>query len=242
MNRCTWGLTLAAVLISVAPVRAQQKDPFAGPEQFPEFRNLSGLAGGHNHFHIAGASASNTSSPAFGSGTSHATLIGTFGTTLGPVNLAITDMVKSFPRFDQAVNLQLQYSPKTEIASRIVGSIGVQDIRGHGGSAGEGFPADDRKSSRSFFAVITARATANGAKHPVYISAGGGTRRFNHGFFSVSGQVAEPARLFVEYDGFGANEGVLFTFNTKDKKPVEFNAGVGLVKSRYFAFFGGIGF
>ncbi len=264
MIRPLRGIVLAALLCAPALARAQH-EALVGPEQFPEFRNLSGLAGsgygtdwqghpsmsgpialsspvayvlGHNHVHVVAGFMSNDSTPRFSESEANGTITGTYGATLGPVNIAITDMVLNTSKFSQSFHIQLQYVPQVE--SPMALSIGVQDLRGGGGSAGEGFGAAEQRTSRSFFVVGTWRVPKS--RNPLFISGGGGTRRFAHGFASVSYQVIQPVRAFVEYDGFGANEGLLFTWMSRDRRPIELNAGVSLVKSRYLTLFAGIGF
>ncbi len=240
-------------------------DPTAGPEHFPQFRNLSALAGsvfgadargfsslsgptalstpvahvlGHNQFRIAGGAMSFTSSPELGESKSNGTFYLMYGATLGRFNIAISPMFLS-GGLDRAWNLQAQLIPDDK--SHVAFSIGVQDIDGTGGSAGEGFPAEDGRSSRSFFGVATYRVDTS--KSPVYVSAGVGTRRFRAAFASLSHQIAQPVRIYAEYDGFGINDGVLFSWKSgAAKRSPEVNAGIGFVRSRYFTLMAGVGF
>jgi len=240
-------------------------DPTAGPENFPHFRNISALAGsvfgadargfsslsgptalstpvahvlGHNQFRLAGGAMSFSSSPELSSSNSNGTFYLMYGATLGRFNVAISPMFLSRGG-DRSFNLQAQLIP--EDTSHVAFSVGVQDIEGGGGSAGEGFPADDGKSSRSFFGVATYRVDT--AKSPVYISAGVGTRRFRAAFASVSHQIAQPVRIYAEYDGFGINDGILFSWKSgAAKRSPEVNAGIGFVRSRYFTLMAGVGF
>jgi hypothetical protein len=260
----------AKLLTAVASIFIQSAglcsdDPTAGPEHFPQFRNLSALAGsgfgadsrgystlsgptalstpvghvlGHNQFRIAGGKMSFDSSPTLSSSKSNGTFYLMYGATVGSVNIAISPMFLS-DRLDKAFNVQAQLIPKE--GSHIAFSVGVQDIDGTGGSAGEGFPAEDGRSSRSVFGVATYELPA--AKIPVFVSAGIGSRRFRGGFASVSGQVVQPLRIYGEYDGFGLNEGLLLTWKAgKAKKSPEVNAGLGFVRGKYVALLAGLGF
>lgn len=259
------GLAAAAATLIVPTVARCADDPTAGPEHFPQFRNLSALAGsgfgadrngysslsgptalstpvahvlGHNQFRIAAGKMSFDSSPTLSSSKSNGTFYLMYGATVSNVNIAISPMFLS-DRLDHAFNLQAQLIPKE--GSHVAFSVGVQDIDGTGGSAGEGFTTEDGRSSRSFFGVATYQLDTK--RNPVFVSAGIGSRRFKGGFASVSGQIVEPLRAYAEYDGFGLNEGVLLTWKTgKAKKSPEVNAGVGFIRGKYVTILGGIGF
>jgi hypothetical protein len=113
---------------------------------------------------------------------------------------------------------------------RLVPSIGVQDLLGTGGSAGTGLPTDGR-SSQSVFGVLTYRLETG--RRPVYLSAGIGSRRFRNSFQSASYQVSRSTRVWLEYDGFGLNEGALFTYRIGGRNGPFLNTVVGLVRTQY---------
>src|SRR5437588_9861719 len=234
------GVMIAATTMLFAPCARASDDPTAGPEHFPQFRNLSALAGsgfgadsqgysslsgptalstpvahvlGHNQFRIAGGKMSFDSSPTLSSSKSNGTFYLMYGATIGPVNVAISPMFLS-DRLDHAFNLQAQLIPKE--GSHVVWSLGVQDIDGTGGSAGEGFPVEDGRSSRSIFGVVTYRLDTS--RNPVYVTAGIGSRRFRGGIASASYQVVDPLRIYAEYDGFGINDGLLLTWKAGKAK------------------------
>ena len=179
-----------------------------------------------------------SSSPELGSANSNGTAFGTFGATFQRFNVSGTVMFLS-DIGDQSINLQAQYIPAA--GSKIVGSVGVQDIEGGGGSAGEGFPADDGRSSRSFFGVATYRIDTT--RGPIFLSGGIGTRRFKNGFASVSHQIAGPLRFYAEFDGFDFNEGFLLSFKTGQAahSPILY-AGIAMIRSQYMTLTAGIGF
>ncbi len=259
---------ICACLLALPSLARAQNEALTGPEQFPEFRNLSGLSGsgygvdwqgnpslagpvalstpvayvlGHNRLRLLGGSMGNSADPAtaFRSSSGNSTVFGTYGGTIGPVNIALTDMVINTSKFSQVFNLQLQYVPRTRWA--IMPSIGVQDIRGGGGSAGEGIQPADRRTSTSYFITFT-HQFATGA-NPLFVSAGVGSRRFKKGFASASYQVVRPVRAFLEWDGLGNwNEGVLFSWMTAARRPLELNAGVAFVRGEYITLFAGIGY
>ncbi len=258
------------IMFLVVPLHASgqsatvKKNPFAGTDKFPEFRDFSALSGstygvdsdgftslsgptafstpiahvlGRGQFRIGGGATSFSSSPAVNQTDSDGTFFATYGHTIGRVNAAVSIMVLS-QDLNFALNGQVQYVPSR--SSRWVASAGVQDWRGHGGSSGDQVAGDNRTST-SVFGVVTYRADTPRA--PVYLSAGIGFRRFSNGFGSISYQVAKPVRVWVEHDGFGVNEGILLTWRQRDShRSPEFNALIGLVKGRYFTIGGGLGF
>jgi len=240
------------------------RNPFLGAEQFPEFRDFSALSGstygvdasgyvslsgptalstpiahvlGHGQFRLGGGFTSFNSSPAFRDHNSDGTFFGTYGQTVGRFNAAVSLMVLSIAR-NLSMNGQIQYVPAA--SSQWAASIGIQDWRGAGGSAGEAIAGDGRKS-RSPFGVLTYRVDM--LRSPVYLSAGVGLRRFQGGFGSVSYQVSQPVRVWMEHDGFGINSGVLLSWKTdRSTRSPEVNALIGLVKNRYLTLGGGMGF
>ncbi len=235
-----------------------------GKNQYPQYRQLSGLAGGgygldangrsslsgptafstpiayvlgHDQVRLAVTSESFNSAPAFGVGTSNGKGLVAYGHTFGQVNIMASDVFKSH-NLDQAYNLQASLIPLRRQPFGF--SVGVQDVLGLGGSAGSGLPTD-RFSSQSVFVVSTYRWDT--ARRPIYISAGIGTRRFAKSFSSASYQFLKPLRGWVEYDGWGFNEGVLLTGRTgHGRAQLEFNGNVGLIRGRFLTLGAGIGF
>lgn len=250
----------AAGLAFAAAVAAPAKGPFLGPNQFPQFRTLSGMSGagfgldfegfgslngptafstpiayvlGHNQFRLtAGETLFDKHK------INHTTLAGKaslqYGATFGRFNIDAGVLVKS-GRFDTAINAQVQYIPSSERSTSF--SVGVQDIRGKAGSAGEDVPGDS-ESSRSIFGVVTQPFTL--ANRTVFFSGGIGTRRFQKGFASLSGQLTGPVRLWAEYDGFGFNEGILLAAggaklgdSYAKRKGEEADLMIGFARGRY---------
>jgi hypothetical protein len=235
---------------------AQGRDPFAGPNQFPQFRNLSGLSGGgygldsqgypslsgatafstpiayvlgHDRLWLALAKASFSLAPGFSGGDSNGTGVFSFGHTFGRFNLAFTDLIKS-AHGDQAYNLQLGYVPSLDSSWGF--SVGVQDWQGNGGAAGLGVPGD-QLSARSLFGVVTYRVGLR--PRPLYVSAGIGRHRFARLFGSLSYQLSRPLRVWLEEDGYGINTGILITHPLRiGSKPVEIYNTLGLLRGRYF--------
>src|SRR5258708_7812029 len=131
-------IAIAFGLVFVLPhIAIGQTDPTAGPERFPQFRNLSGLAGsgygvdisgnpslsgptalstpvahvlGHNHIQISGGKMSFSGSPELSSSNSNGTAFAAFGASFGHVNLAGSVMFLS-DLGDNVFNLQAQYVP-----------------------------------------------------------------------------------------------------------------------------------
>ena len=256
-------ILLAALLLVGISSSAFAQGELAGEDKFPQFRGLSGLAGGgfgvdpdgrasltgatafstpiahvlgHRQWRIGFSSISRNDEFTLDFGGGNATGVLMYGHSFPGLNIALSDMFLSSIG-DQAINLQAQFAPSAE--SRANFSVGVQDISGDGGSSGTGVPGDD-KSSTSIFGVATFRATEG--ENPLWISAGFGTRRFRNGFANASIAVAKPARIWAEYDGFDPNFGATFTFRTgSEDRPTEFTILVGVVK-KYPTVAFGLGF
>jgi len=252
------------VLLAALPIHALAQADLAGTDRFPQFRNLSGLGCGgygldaqgfaslsgptafstpvayvlgHDQFRIQYASISHNMSANVTWGKSNNKLVGVYGHTFGPVNVAVSDIVLSRV-YDQAFNIQAELIPQRH--SRYAVSAGIQDIGGGGGSSGTGVPGDDH-NSRSFFGVVTYRATEG--LHPVYLSAGIGSRRFRNGFVNTSVQIASPVRLWTEWDGFGLNYGALLAYQQHyNGRIVELDFIAAVVDSRYMTLGFGFGF
>jgi len=241
-----------------------QGDPTIGFNQFPQFRNLSGLSGGGygldewGRGSLSGATAYSTpiayvlghdqvrlnigymsfdSLPRFSSDNINGSGTVVYGHTFGSFNVAISDMFKS-NSLDQAYNLQVGFIPPRHWPVTL--SVGVQDWQGNGGSAGETEPTD-KNSAQSYFGVMTYKIATK--RSPLYVSLGVGTHRFARVFESASYQVLEPLRVWVEQDGYGVNFGLLYTYKPhKSPSSFEWNTTVGFVKGQYFTIFTGIGF
>jgi hypothetical protein len=258
-----WVGLVGLLWVVVAGRGAAQRNPFLGADDYPQFRALSGLAGGsygvdeRGYGSLSGPTAYSTPTayvlgrdqfevgigktsfslvPNFDNNHSDGKGILSYGHTFGSFNVMFTDMFKSV-RLDQAYNMQIAYMPSPR--EHLVPSIGVQDVLGLGGSAGAGLPTDSR-SSRSIFGVLTYRIDT--ATRPVYVSFGDGTHRFRHTFESVSYQVNHPTRLWLEYDGFGFNEGALWSFRLGSPHGPILNTVVGLVRTSYLTFATSLGF
>lgn len=248
--------------VSSSPQRALN-DPFLGPNQYPQYRNLSGLAGGgfgvdprgypslvgptaystpiayvpgHDQIRILGAKMSFTSAPDVRIGHTNGSGVFLFGHTFGRINVAFSDLIKS-SEWDQALNFQIGWIPPSPTAPAF--SLGVQDIFGHGGAAGERLPGD-AASTRSLFGVVTWCAPLH---HPLYLSAGIGTCRFRQGFASASMPFSHSLRSWIEFDGYGLNEGFLWAvWQRKFGIRMETDLTIGLIRGRYFLIGGGVGF
>ena len=270
MRRILWGLLclLSCLRGTLLPAQGQGAgtvDPFLGKNKYPQFRNLSGLAGGgygtdaqghrsdsgptafstptayvlgHDSFFFANGGMNFRGALSLDERRLNGTLVGTYGHTFGQFNIAFTDFIKSYA-LDQVYNLQISLIPVHK--NRLGISIGVQDGEGRGGSAGAGQPTD-RNFSQSIFGVFTYPLDV-GAPNPLFVSAGLGTHRFGNGFGSASYRVGGPLRIYMEYDGFGFNQGLLVTRRIgKGHGAFDIDGNVGLVRGKYFAFSLGVGF
>lgn len=279
MRRISWGLLclmlsilgslqgypLAAQVTAGPPPQYVPTDPFLGKNQYPQYRNLSGLAGGgygtdaqgrrsesgptafstptafvlgHDSFFFADGGANFRGALSLDERRLNGTVVGTYGHTFGQFNIAFTDFIKSYA-LDQVYNLQIGLIPVHK--NRLGFSIGVQDGQGRGGSAGAGQPTD-RNSSQSIFGVFTYPVDV-GSIHPLFVSAGVGTHRFGNGFGSASYWVGGPLRTYLEYDGFGFNEGILLYQKVgRGRGSFDVNGNVGLLRGKFLAFSLGVGF
>lgn len=251
------------------PAVCAAQDPTSGFDRFPEFRNLSGLAGsgfgvdargylslsgpvafstpvahvlGHTQLFAVSGLTSFDSGPEFSTRRSNGTSVLMLGLSLPGVNVAFSDMALSWPHGRnapvQAFNAQLQ--PVLRPGSKLIPSLGIQDLGGAGGAAGTNVPGDTR-TSRSLFGVLTYRLDTG--RSPVYLSGGIGTRRFRRPFGSASWQAVKPLRLWLEQDGYGWNEGLLGAWNfTRGSRPAQLTTMLGYQKGRYFTWSVGVGF
>ena len=207
---------------------------------------------GHDQVQMALSEMSHDGAPTFVESRGKNVAFATYGHTFGSFNVAVSDLIKSH-FLDQSFNLQVEYiTPKPEPWAV---SVGVQDWRGGGGAAGDKEPGNTL-SSRSFFGVVTYRfdtghtpdvTVPEGAedtvRRPLFVSLGIGTRRFFHPFGSASYQVVHPMRVWIEQDGFGVNEGVLFATKAgPGKRAPRLSLLLGYVKERYFVWGAGMGF
>ncbi|MEP6754624.1 MAG: hypothetical protein ABJA67_03910 [Chthonomonadales bacterium] len=196
--------------------------------------NYGGILAGTNPFTITRKSTNNTAT-------------GAFGMTVGAYNILVSDNVLS-ERLDQAFQVQVQVPLPT--AKNMTLSFGALDVGGGAGSSGDGI-LNDARSSRSLFGVVTWKFAPSDYDpninadryHPMYVSVGGGTRRFANGFASISYQIARRYRTWAEYDGFGGNVGLTYATQVGlGGKKIELNALAGLVNGRYLTLGIGGGF
>lgn len=252
---------LALGLSAVSPAQAE----LSGRDRFPQFRGLSGLSGAgfgvlaNGRASFNGAMAYSTPightlggwSLAAGAGTISKNRTPVFFTTgsldktkgngtaffvagldLGPVG-SLAGGFTFLSGFGDNVST-LQFSPLAK--GPVQWSVGCQDLGGSGGSSGESSPGDGR-SSRSFFGAVTYEV-----QEGVYATGGIGTRRFQKGFASLSGNLGKNFKALAEYDGFGLNYGVAFSPGPLGRinlpslevtRTPEITVFLGMVKSRY---------
>ena len=105
-------------------------------------------------------------------------------------------------RWEPAENLQVQLVPAR--GNRPAFAVGVQDVFRNRdervGFRGEG--AD------SYYAVLTDQFGP--PEHPLFATAGVGSKRFNGVFGGVSWRAADQVTLMAEYDGWNVNAGAAF--------------------------------
>jgi hypothetical protein len=252
-------LFVAGMLLVTATGSAMAQQPY------PQFRGLSGLAGsgygvdpegyrslsapvaystpvahtlGRWQMQIGGGTLSYTRTPGISSSKTNGTGYVTAAVTLPRLNLAGTFFVKS-GAFDQVYHIQGQYIPAQN--AKWVASLGIQDIQGRGGAAGAGGGALDEASSQSVFGVVTYRWDTR--SNPLYLSLGFGTHRFGRSFASMSYQVVQPMRVWLESDGYGINFGTVLAWKLgHGRRSAEVTTTLGVVRGQYFTLSAGVGF
>ncbi|MCW5937039.1 MAG: hypothetical protein KIT11_07025 [Fimbriimonadaceae bacterium] len=207
-----------------------------GPGQYPQYRSMSGLPGSGYGVRADGSigmdGAMSISSPigyslsdwhaVFGLGNLSADLAPTFfrgrerdlggngtgqillGVSLGKYgSLTATHMILS-NKLDNAQNF-VWAPPGQKGALRYV--IGVQDVSGQGGTAGEQPDGTDPGESRSYFLAATYEVRPG-----THVSAGFGDTRFRRGFASASHNLTPRLKAVAEHDGYNWNAGLGYDF------------------------------
>lgn len=225
-------IAVAVGLLGVMGLASAQKE-LVGRKQFPQFRAMSGLSGSTfpvgrdglpsyegamglstpiaysltNWSFVAGlGSLSFDTSLRFPGGRenqrrTNGTAQFMVGVPLGSAgDLTVSYMVLS-SILDNALNLQ--FTPGKQ-EGKVRYSVGVQDIGGGGGSAGEQHP-NDGETSRSFFTVSTFEISPG-----THVSVGTGTNRFKSIFGNVSTTIAPNVKGTLEYDAFNWNVGISY--------------------------------
>lgn len=257
--RSFWLFAICFILIAGICTAA----PFTGAEQFYEFRDISGLSGsgygvntqgyrslsgpvalstpvaptlGHNQWQFEIGKLSNTNSFAWGNYHTNGTMYATWGNTYRNINIAVSEMILD-SHGAQSTNLQAQLIPNP--GSKWSFSLGVQELFGANKSAGNNAPGDQR-SSRSVFGVATYKIFGGG--HALYVSAGGGTRRYKNGFASVSYRLIPNIRYYAEFDGWVINQGLVFAHLFGEHGRYSVDAHAGFTDGKYPTIGFGVGF
>lgn len=258
-----------AVLVSASAACFAQKE-MVGEDLFPQFRSLGGLPGNMVPIGPGGApnyfGALSLSTPVaytlsgwhgvagFGSMSfdmslkfpkgkdkeANGTAQFMLGTSLGKFGSLSGGLMILSGLGDNAFNLQWSPPKKDE---KVQFAIGVQDIRGGGGSAGEGQPTDS-DSSRSFYGVATMALNEK-----THFSIGTGTRRFKGIFANVSTNITPTLKATLEYDAFNFNYGLAYriasfgklkgeTYDTAAQS-ADIHAFLGVVRGKFL--FWGVG-
>lgn len=261
--RCGTAALIASALLSTALPSAFAEEPTGGPFSYHQLRTLSALSGvtmgvdedgrislsgpvafstpvantlGHGKFWLAGGQYSFSHKPIFDQASGNWNYYLMYGGTVGKFNYTISDNIVD-TNVTQLVNLQAQYIPPK--GTRWIFAAGVEDL--FNGSPTRNNNNMDAATDTTVFGVVSFRPGGTG-RYPIWISAGQGSHRFAKPFGSASIQVAQPLRIWGEFDGFGANEGLLYTLKLghgKSGHPLGILVGAG--KSNYFLFGLGIG-
>lgn len=252
-----------AILVCIPGITQAQSD-LIGPDEYPQFRGVSGLPGGgfpvrpesgiglggafalstpvayslgHYEFFAGGSMLSTGSNiPPFSGGggnggdlfSANSTLWQMVGVKAGKVGwLTVSNMIVSSKR-DNGTNYHFKFNiPNSKIGI----AVGIQDIGGQIGSAGDIYKQADTKLSRSAYVVGT---TPLGDRS--YLSLGIGTRRFFKPFGSVSTWLTPRLGAFAEYEGREWNVGGLYglgKFRFLKDRPAESFTSFGIVDGKY---------
>lgn len=220
----------ASLLLVALPCAAFAQ--FGGPGNYPQFRSMSGLPGSGYGVTADGradiSGALSLSSP-IGHSLSDWEIVFGFGNLSSDLKLGFPrsrerdlggngsgQILLGVPlgRYGSATFTHMILSNKLDNAQNLVWSppgqrgplryvLGVQDIGGQGGQAGELPNGEDPGESRSYFAAAT--WTVRPGTH---VSAGFGDTRFKRGFASVSQGLGDRAKGVLEHDGYNWNVGL----------------------------------
>lgn len=264
MNRSFLSLAAACAVIACAAVSSAQAE-LSGRDRFPQLRGLSGLSGG-------GFGVTKEGLPRFSGAMTYTTPIGHTmggfsiaagfglvsidrslrfgglsdkGTTdgngtgfaIGGADLGTSGRIAFGFTFLSGIGdsvSSLQFSPNLEGKFQL--AVGCQDLGGSAGSSGEG-RVGDSDSSRSFYGAVTTEVAEG-----VFVTAGAGTRRWQKGFGSISGQISPRFKAVVEHDGWNFNYGLAFNpgplrkidaWDERKVRSAEITMFVGVIQSRY---------
>jgi hypothetical protein len=206
---------------------------FNGPRSYPQFRDISGFAGGtfgvdeSGKLGIDGAMAISTP---IGFALGHRRIVLGLGSLSRDSFLALPNLDRNGNAFESDASGQIVAGVDTPVgrinythfvlsslldsvgnmqwqlpirSSRLGLSIGAQNVWGRSGQSAEEYDPTNGDNSRSVFAVATYKV-APGA----YATLGVGDFRFKGVFGSACANVAPRTKAVVEYDTFGWNVGV----------------------------------
>ncbi len=251
-------LVIFALIATLLIPIASAQDPFDGRDEYPQFRNLSGLPGGlfgvlpsgkpgiggalalstpiayslaNGRLALVGADMSFTDRPQFIDPHGEDANPSSNGTLAGMVGIGVP--FGNFTVADMALSSKLDQVFNIHFTPKLnnrgVGiGLGVQDIKGHGGGGGAVIDQQEGTHSQSRYAVITHPCGRSG-----YLSVGWGDGRFRRPFGSASQGISKWGRALVEFDGFNWNCGLaakLGAFEGAPDRPVEINGFIGLIR------------
>lgn len=229
MGRVLFGI-YALSLVAVSYGQAG----FSGPDTYPQFRDLSGLAGGgfgvsrDGYATYSGAYSLTTpigyglrsGEKVFGIGArSFDTKIRFLDTDssqsngTGGTGQAIYGFSTSFGRFTASTMVlssrwdtvqHLQFNPNMGEENPLGFSLGVHNIAGRGQNAGENQPTD-KKFSRSFYVAATYEYNRS-----VFVTVGKGERRYEGIFANATYAFSDQLKYMVEKDRYGINQMIYF--------------------------------
>jgi hypothetical protein len=224
---------VAIGMIALGAYANAQIPGLTGPGRFPQFRDMAGLSGNGfgvtkrgdpsilgvvslsipsgnvlgNGWRMATlASRSQNSSfqwvntgKSQTSAQSDGTFAGVFGFSTNFGNIALSHMILS----SQLDSVQHVHWQLPIVSDNYSVSVGVHNITARPHAAGDSFPADDSKNSRSYFVAGTYQTEEGHA-----LTLGKGDTRFKGLFGGMNMPLGEKSKFFAEFDTFNWNYGL----------------------------------
>lgn len=243
--------------ISSRALHVQLLDPFLGAEQFPQFRDVSGLPGdgfgllvdgtpsingamalatpiafslGNGIFNIGGSTRSFDSAPQFPNlSSSDPNPSSSKLQGMAGVHTPIGNLSGTFEVLSAELDQVYNFELQLPLNWDKGGvAFGVQNLTGRH-EAAAAFSPGENAQSRSYFAVSTYEFLPND-----YVSLGYGDVRFRGPFGNVSVLAAPRLKVTTEYDTFSFNTGVAYSFGgIRNLQNTDFTLWVGYLEERY---------
>jgi len=158
------------------------------------------------------------------------------GFNLGLAGMLTASMMELSGLGNTAFNFQFSPGKQTH---RVRYAVGIQDLRGNGGSSGQDEPGDSDNST-SFYGAATADLGWNGS----FATIGTGSHRFAHGFANASTNIIRDGKAYVEFEGQYWNSGITYAIplgslsnGPLDRVKLQVSAGEAAGRHAYWGVF-----